>query len=400
MSEQPAVAARPALSSRVPCSLEEILITDKLRARARRKPDLQAEGNALRVLVGKLAAEPKQLVATLLEMALELCHAGTSGLSVLETPKDGDQLFRWTNLAGTLRKFVGGSTPRNFSPCGVCLDRNSPQLFAYPARRFQYLSEAVDVPIVEALVIPIPFGDGSPATIWILSHKEEVQFDEEDVRIMTALDDFAGCALGLIRSLEAEQDARRRSEALVEARTSQLHQLSARLLTAQDEERRRIARELHDSAGQYLAGIQMNLSALLRPNSGLEDAARERLADSLDMAKVCTSEIRTMSYLLHPPLLDEMGLGSAIAWYAEGFAQRSGIRVDVEIPETLPRLPSEIETTLFRVVQQSLANIHRHSGSAMAMIRISIDEDSVGVEIRDEGRGISSEILAGFRSGT
>jgi len=107
-----------------------------------------------------------------------------------------------------------------------------------------------------------------------------------------------------------------------------------------------------------------------------------------------------MSYLLHPPLLDEMGLGSAIAWYAEGFAQRSGIRVDVKIAETLPRLSSEIETTLFRVVQQSLANVHRHSGSATAMIRIRVDQGWLRVEIRDEGRGISSELLAGFRSGT
>jgi signal transduction histidine kinase len=107
-----------------------------------------------------------------------------------------------------------------------------------------------------------------------------------------------------------------------------------------------------------------------------------------------------MSYLLHPPLLDEMGLLTAISWYAEGFAERSGIRVDLEIPETFARLPSEIETALFRVVQQSLANIHRHSGSAVALIRINVEADAVRVEIRDEGRGISPAVLAGFHSGT
>ena len=168
----------------------------------------------------------------------------------------------------------------------------------------------------------------------------------------------------------------------------------------QDVERRHLARELHDSAGQYLAGIQMNLSALLRPDSGIADSVRARISDSMDMAKLCTSEIRTMSYLLHPPLLDEMGLLTAISWYAEGFAERSGIRVDLEIPETFARLPSEIETALFRVVQQSLANIHRHSGSMVALIRINVDADAVRVEIRDEGRGISPEVLAGFHSGT
>lgn len=282
----------------------------------------------------------------------------------------------------------------------MCLDRNSPQLFAYPARRFQYLSEAVDVPIVEALVIPIPFGDGSPATIWILSHKEEVQFDEEDVRIMTALADFAGCALGLIRSLEAEQEARRRSEALVEARTSQLHQLSARLLTAQDEERRRIARELHDSAGQYLAGIQMNLGAALRENPAIPSSLATRISDSAEMAQRCISEVRTMSYLLHPPLLDEMGLTSALAWYADGFAQRSGIQIELDIPKDLGRLPSDTETVLFRVVQQGLANIHRHSGSLIARICVKLDAENVTVEICDEGRGIRPGMLSGFLSGT
>jgi signal transduction histidine kinase len=403
-----------------PARLEDILITHKLKSRRRRKPNTHSENAALHALARVMAIAPDDLIDTLLRTSLELCSAGTAGLSLLETPAEGEQIFRWTNVAGALGKQLGGTTPRHFSPCGVTLDRNAPQLFNYPGRLFQYFN-GLDFTIVEALVMPVDLGGERPGTIWILSHDEEVKFDSEDARIMTGLAEFTACALRLTRQSETRRTARvegekkiaahkrteatlRKTQASMEvditAHAAQLRQLSASLLKAQDEERRHLARELHDSAGQYLAGIQMNLSALLRPNSGLEDAARERLADSLDMAKVCTSEIRTMSYLLHPPLLDEMGLGSAIAWYAEGFAQRSGVRVDVEIPETLQRLPSEIETTLFRVVQQSLANIHRHSGSAMAMIRISIDEDSVGVEIRDEGRGISSEILAGFRSGT
>lgn len=403
-----------------PARLEDILITHKLKSRRRRKPNTHSENAALHALARVMAIAPDDLIDTLLRTSLELCSAGTAGLSLLETPAEGEQIFRWTNVAGALGKQLGGTTPRHFSPCGVTLDRNAPQLFNYPGRLFQYFN-GFDFTIVEALVMPVDLGGERPGTIWILSHDEEVKFDSEDARIMTGLAEFTACALRLTRQSETRRTARvegekkiaahkrteatlRKTQASMEvditAHAAQLRQLSASLLKAQDEERRHLARELHDSAGQYLAGIQMNLSALLRPNSGLEEAARERLADSLDMAKVCTSEIRTMSYLLHPPLLDEMGLGSAIAWYAEGFAQRSGIRVDVEIPETLQRLPSEIETTLFRVVQQSLANIHRHSGSATAMIRIGIDEDSVGVEIRDEGRGISSEVLAGFRSGT
>jgi len=403
-----------------PARLEDILITEKLKSRRRRKPNAHAENAAMQGLARVMASAPNDLIDTLLRTALELCSAGTAGLSLLETPPQGDAIFRWTNLAGALSKHLGGTTPRNFSPCGVTLDRSAPQLFAYPGRRFQYFN-GLDFTIVEALVIPVDLGGEVPGTIWVVSHDDEVKFDSEDARIMIGLADFTSCALRMTRLSEIRQTARlegakeiaahkrtetslRQTQASMEmditARTAQLEQLTARLIHLQDEERRRLARDLHDSAGQYLAGIQMNLSALLRPNSGLEDLARARVSDSIDMAKLCTSEIRTISYLLHPPLLDEAGLRSAISWYVEGFSKRSGIRVDLQIPEDFQRLPSETETALFRVVQQSLANIHRHSGSSVAIIRIEIDDHAVSVEIRDEGHGFPPEVLTGFHSGT
>jgi signal transduction histidine kinase len=403
-----------------PVRLADILITQKLKSRRRRKPNAHAENAALQGLARVMATAPDELVDTLLRTALELCSAGTAGLSLVESPPEGEQILRWTNLAGALSKHLGETTPRHFSPCGVTLDANSPQLFTCPGRHFQYLS-GLNFPIVEVLVIPVDLGGEIPGTLWVASHDDEMKFDAEDARIMIGLAEFTGCALRMTRLSEVRQTERlkgdkeiaahkrtetalRQTQASMEvdiaARAAQLEQLSARLIHLQDIERRHLARELHDSAGQYLAGIQMNLSALLRPDSGLADSARARVSDSMDMAKLCTSEIRTMSYLLHPPLLDEMGLRSAISWYAEGFAERSGIRVDLEIPETFARLPSDIETALFRVVQQSLANIHRHSGSPVALIRISIDADAVRVEIRDEGHGISPEVLTGFHSGT
>lgn len=189
-------------------------------------------------------------------------------------------------------------------------------------------------------------------------------------------------------------------ESDIAERTVQLHELSVRLMNLQDDERRRLARELHDSAGQYLAGIQMNLGALLRPDSRMTAEDQRRVSDSISLVERCTSEIRTMSYLLHPPLLDEMGLRSAILMYVEGFAERSGIRVEVEIPADLGRLSSDMETGLFRVIQQSLANVHRHSGSLVACLRIKLDGDSVTVEISDEGCGIPAETLKGFYSNT
>jgi signal transduction histidine kinase len=403
-----------------PARLEDILITDKLKSRRRRKANSHYENVAVYALARVMATAPDELVDTLLRMALELCSAGTAGLSLLETTPEGEQVFRWTNLAGTLSQYVGGSTPRDFSPCGTTLDRNAPQLFAYPSHRFQYLDK-VEIPIVEALVIPIYIGNERPGTIWIVSHDGEVKFDSEDVRIMTGLAEFTSCGLRLTHAFEGERQARQEGdtqiaehkkteralrrtqsnlEGVVDARTVQLQQLSARLMNTQDDERRRIARELHDSAGQYLAGIQMNLSALLHEPSTLAAAEKARISDSVAMAERCTSEIRTISYLLHPPLLDETGVRSAISWYVQGFAERSGIRVNLEIAEGIGRLPSETETALFRVVQQSLANIHRHSGSEVARIVVDVDAERVTVEICDEGRGIAPEILAGFHSGT
>jgi len=275
--------------------------------------------------------------------------------------------------------------------------------------------------IVEALVIPVYLGGKMPATIWIVSHDDEVKFDSEDVRIMTGLAEFTGCALQLTRLSELQRtaqmagdleiaahkltenalrDTQAKLELEIDVRTRQLQQLSVKLMNLQDEERRRIARELHDSAGQYLAGIQMNLNALLSQSTSLADSDKSRISDALAMADHCQSEIRTISYLLHPPLLDETGLRSALSWYVTGFSQRSGIEVELQIPDGFGRLPSDTETAMFRVIQQSLANIHRHSGSKVARIAIDLKADDVTLEICDEGAGIPNKTLMEFHSGT
>jgi PAS domain S-box-containing protein len=196
-----------------------------------------------------------------------------------------------------------------------------------------------------------------------------------------------------------EQQVRVRTEE-VEQRTKQLRDLSRRLLRAQDDERRKIARELHDSAGQDLAALQMNLNALLRDAVALTPAQRERISDSITVVAHCNSEIRTMSYLLHPPLLDELGLRSALSWYLEGFSERSGIKVELQMPDNMPRMMENTETAIFRIVQQSLVNIHRHSGSHVAKVSIDCDAERVNLEICDQGKGMSAETLAGINTGT
>ena len=196
-----------------------------------------------------------------------------------------------------------------------------------------------------------------------------------------------------------EERVRGRTAELNEANRS-LRELSARLLELQDDERRRIARELHDSVGQMLVGLTMNLSNV---RSDVERLAKtmSALADSESLVQEMSQEVRTISYLLHPPLLDEAGLGSAIRWYVDGYSQRSGINVDLELQDDLGRFPREIETAVFRTVQECLTNIHRHSGSAVACVRLSRSDGYVLVEVQDKGKGIPAEKQAEMhRNGT
>ncbi len=170
-----------------------------------------------------------------------------------------------------------------------------------------------------------------------------------------------------------------------------LRVLSSRLLQLQDEERRHISRELHDSSGQSLAALGMNLALVKMEASKLSPEAGKAIVESVALVRSTTQELRTMSYLLHPPLLDEAGLGSTLRWYVEGFSERSKITVDLQLPAKLGRLPRELEMGIFRIIQESLTNIHRHSGSSSASIRIDRDEHEIKLEVCDHGRGMPTE---------
>ena len=185
---------------------------------------------------------------------------------------------------------------------------------------------------------------------------------------------------------QAEQIARQSEEAS--------RRLSGRLLQLQDEERRRFARELHDSLGQYLVSLKMNLSLML--NRPQESAGL--LAESIKLVDESITETRTLSYLLHPPMLDEAGFASAANWYVNGFAQRSGVQVKVNVSEDHPRLPSEVELALFRILQESLTNIHKHSKSTTAEVTLDIRASEVVLTVEDNGKGIANELLNRFQS--
>jgi len=197
----------------------------------------------------------------------------------------------------------------------------------------------------------------------------------------TALKDAQGQPTGWLQ-INADVSERKRAE-------ESLRLLTGRLLQMQDDERRRIARELHDSAGQILAAISMSLTPLTEAN--IPAAGRTAIEESLALVDELSRELRTISHLLHPPLLDEVGLSSALRFYLEGFTERSNIDVNFEIPEDFGRLSQDMEVAIFRFVQECLTNIHRHSGSPVANIRIARLEDQLRIEVEDRGRGIPLE---------
>jgi PAS domain S-box-containing protein len=179
---------------------------------------------------------------------------------------------------------------------------------------------------------------------------------------------------------QAEEELKERGE--------ELRGLTANLLSLQDEEQRRIARELHDGTAQNLAAVAMNLSVLADAQTGNAEPQSTRiLAESLDLVQQCVREVRNLSYLLHPPLLDDLGLAAALKSFVEGYSQRTGIRVTLEVPPGLGRLLPEIEVTLFRITQEGLTNVHRHSGSPTASLSITLAGTEIRLELEDHGKG-------------
>ena len=193
------------------------------------------------------------------------------------------------------------------------------------------------------------------------------------------------------------QELERRNTEIL-SQSELLRDLSGRLMITQDQERRRIARELHDSAGQLLAALSMDLCRIEQEAQSNPARLAKGIKEAQDRLRLLSQEIRTTSYLLHPPLLDEIGLSSALHWYIEGLTERSGLDIRLEIAADLERLAPELELTIFRLVQECLTNIHRHSGSKTAQIKVGRDPVKTYVEVEDQGQGMSQERIAKARS--
>ncbi|HEY9747375.1 MAG TPA: histidine kinase dimerization/phospho-acceptor domain-containing protein, partial [Allocoleopsis sp.] len=321
------------LSSRQ-IALEDVLMTHKLSGRVSRSPNFQAENTALHTLARQMADQPATMLRQLVQMALDLCQAGTAGVSLLETSETGEVIFRWVCLAGDLAAYEQGFTPRNFSPCGTCLDRGAPQLYFYPERYFTYFQQAKPT-IVEGLVIPL-LAQGQPlGTIWIVSHDEQRHFDAEDVRVMTSLADFTAAALSNAQARRAAEAAAFQAEAArAEAETAN---------RAKDEFLSTVSHELRTPMTNIKMAIQM-LRVAQQPEQ------RDRYLQIL--GRECDREIDLINDLLDFQRLEagavavelqSLRLQNWLPAIVEPFQARAQQRqqsLQLEIPENLPPLLS------------------------------------------------------------
>lgn len=248
---------------------------------------------------------------------------------------------------------------------------------------------------MESHAAPLRLADGNIVQLAItgdITERVEVQkrLQRSEERLRTLADE-------LEKQVESRTQELELRNAEVLQQSEQLRELSNRLLQTQDDERRNIARELHDSAGQIIAALAMNLASMTQ-HSRKNPVLGKVLDDSQTLLQQLNKEIRTTSYLLHPPLLDENGLPEAVRWYLQGLMERSGLTVDPQIDNDFGRLPDEMELAMFRIVQECLTNIHRHSGSKTATVRLSRTGSMVTLEIEDQGKGIPAEKLDRIRA--
>lgn len=254
------------------------------------------------------------------------------------------------------------------------------------------------------LIIPADRLDEEPTILARLRKGERVEHfetvrkrkDGELINISLTISPVKNDLGRIVGASKVARDITDRKEADAARQSAEV---TTKMLQMQDDDRRRIARELHDGVGQLLAAISMNVSKVFREKERLSEPAALAVTENMSMIEQASSEIRTVSYLLHPPMLDEMGLSSALAWFVEGFSQRSKVIVTLQVAPDLGRLSQEHELALFRVVQECLTNIYRHSGSSTANVRLSRTEAEIRLVVKDSGKGIDQATTTKIASG-
>lgn len=328
-------------------------------AKAAKRFSSLVEANPFGMVIGGLDGELRYVNPAFLE---------TLGYSQLEVNAGN---VRWNELTPPEYSEADARAVRQLRISGRC-DVYEKEYLAKDGRRVPILIGASTIGNAQA----------EPEVAAFITDLTPLKVAEEALR--KANDDLEKKVAERTAALEGEVSERKRAEL-------SLRELTGRLLRAQDEERRRMARELHDHAGQALAALGMHLSGLRNLSRNQDPRIISLVEESQALSENLSKEIRTLSYLLHPPLLDEVGLESALRWYVEGFSERSKIKVELVLPAEPGSLSKELELVIFRVVQESLTNIHRHSGSSSARIHLVHSPQAVEFEISDRGKGISPD---------
>jgi signal transduction histidine kinase len=404
-------------------SLESILCTEELHSRPSRQPDHEKENRALVALARTLADSPRTILQTLADTILEVSQSGSAGISLLTTD-DGGKRFYWPAIAGRWKPHIGGGTPRDFGPCGDVLDRNTPLLFRHVERRYTYF-QPITPPVEECLLVPFYVEGKAVGTIWAVAHDARRKFDAEDERLMSSLGKFASSAYQILVSLDAlkfQMAEREKAESVVREsqnqlrtladgletqvrvrtreveqrnaevleQSKQLRELSNRLLRSQDDERRHIARELHDEAGQMLTSLLVGLRTLEDARNLADIKAQGRRLREITAQTI--DQIDRLARGLHPTVLDDHGLAVALSRYVADYAKIHNITVDLTIDELdSSDLPSPVQIGLYRILQEALTNVAKHSGAKAVSLRLARLATELEIAVSDDGCGFDAK---------
>lgn len=371
-------------------TLAQVLVTNELSKRPVREADYRAENAALRTLGSRLA-DRQTSFALVADLARGLTGADGAAISLLEQDQSGAPRFRWAHATGDLGQPADGLVSRDFSPCGIAVDRGSAQLFRYPQRHFTVF-QVVRPAIVEALVVPMRWNEQPVGTIWIVSQQEHRAFDGEHVRLMESLGAMTAAVVQATR-LETEP-ARSASAAKAAAEEPAPVPLATpnnaervrsdwvrQIIAVQEEERRRVARELHDQLGDHLLGLELELQACpIDPLNPGRIARLQQIVSDID------GDIRRIVRDLRPTLLTDLGLASALRAHLDDWSHRSGIPFDFHSRGQLP-LPAQLETTIYRVVHEALSNVARHARAHRVSVVLDQHHGHVVAIVEDDGIG-------------